>query len=481
MSKSPALRAICYHPWNCARWLRSKYSTNQRERFLMQLLKYAAMALLLHISTVNAAQTVFVNVNVVPMTTETVIKAQTVIVDEENIVTIGPVDDTPIPEDAIVVDGTDRYLMPGLSEMHAHIPRVTSANLARVLELNVANGITLVRGMLGRPTHLDLRQQIRSGEVLGPRLFTSGPSFNGNSVSSPKRASEMVEAQHGAGYDFLKIHPGLTRAEFDALATTAKRYGMQFAGHVSVAVGVPRALDAGMASIDHLDGYMQAMVRDDADLSRGTAGLFGVLLADRIDAQKIAEIAADTAVAGVWNVPTESLFEHWVSEDLPEEMREWPEMKYMPLGAVVQWVNTKQDVMSDPAYDPAIVAQAIGIRRRLILALHEAGAGLLLGSDAPQIFNVPGFAVHRELAYLVASGLTPYEALVTGTVNPARFLGQERVFGTVAEGKEADLVLLDANPLNDIGNASRIHGVMLRGRWLDREELDGILTKFERQ
>ncbi len=290
----------------------------------------------------------------------------------------------------------------------------------------------------------------------------------------------MVRAQHGAGYDFLKIHPGRTRAEFDALATTANRFGIQFSGHVSVAVGVPRALAAGMASIDHLDGYMQAMVDDDAGPSSGPAGFFGVLLADRIDEEKIAEIAAETAAAGVWNVPTEAMFEHWTSGTSVAEMRDWPEMRYMPLGTIGQWASRKQQVLNDPAYDSEIAASAIEIRRKLILALHEAGAGLLLGSDAPQVFNVPGFAIHRELEYLVASGLTPYEALRTGTVNPAEFFGQQRVFGTVETGKEADLLLLDANPLAEISNASRIHGVMLRGRWLARQDLDQILARFER-
>jgi len=289
----------------------------------------------------------------------------------------------------------------------------------------------------------------------------------------------MVRAQHGSGYDFLKIHPGLTLAEFDALAVTAKRFGIQFSGHVSASAGVSHALAAGMASIDHLDGYMQAMVADDADLSRGSAGLFGVLLADRIDENKIGEIAAETAAAGVWNVPTESMFEHWVSETPPARMRERPEMRYMPLATISQWTNSKQQVLNDPEYDAAIVAWAIDIRRKLILALHEAGAGLLLGSDAPQVFNVPGFAIHRELGYLVATGLTPYEALLTGTVNPAVFFGQDQVFGTIETGKEADLVLLDANPLEDISNTRRIHGVMLRGRWLPRKELDGILAGFE--
>ena len=439
-----------------------------------------AITLLLQALSAYPANTAFVNVNVVPMTSETVVAAQTVLVDGRKIVTIGDVDTVPIAKGTFVIDGTDRYLMPGLSEMHAHIPPVTSTSLERVLGLNVANGITIVRGMLGQPAHLDLRQQILSGEIFGPRLFTSGPSFNGNSVSSPQHATDMVRAQHGAGYDFLKIHPGLTKAEFDALATTAIRFGIQFSGHVSVAVGVPNALAAGMASIDHLDGYMQAMVDDDADLSSRSAGLFGVLLADRIDEAKIAEIAAATAEAGVWNVPTEAMFEHWTSETPITEMRDWPEMRYMPLGTIGRWADRKQQVLNDPAYDPEIVARAIGIRRKLILALHEAGSGLLLGSDAPQVFNVPGFAIHRELEYLVASGLTPYAALRTGTANPAEFFGQERVFGTVETGKEADLVLLDANPLDDISNAGRIHGVMLRGRWLNRADLDQILARFER-
>jgi imidazolonepropionase-like amidohydrolase len=451
----------------------------------MTIQKIAATAALITLSfqvpTAFSATTAFVNVNVVPMTSETVVKGQTVLVEGRKIVTIAGVDTVPIAKDTVVIDGTDRFLIPGLSEMHAHIPHVSSTSLERVLGLNVANGVTVARGMLGRPEHLNLRQQILIGRVLGPRLFTSGPSFNGNSVSGPQDAEEMVRAQHGAGYDFLKIHPGLTRAEFDALASTANQFGIQFAGHVSVAVGVGHALRAGMASIDHLDGYMQAIVTDEASVSSGPPGFFGVLLADKIDERLIPKIAVATAKAGVWNVPTESMFEHWVSETPVAELREWPEMRYMPLGTIGQWTSSKLRILSDPAYDPAIAARAIELRRMLILALHEAGAGLLLGSDAPQVFNVPGFAIHRELEYLVASGLTPYEALRTGTVNPSRFFRQHRVFGTVETGKDADLVLLDANPLTDIRNASRIHGVMLRGQWLSRKDLDEILARFERK
>ncbi len=167
----------------------------------------AALALFLS-GTVSAATTAFVNINVIPMTSETVLESQTVIVTDGVIRTIGDFDATPVPEYATVVDGTDRYLMPGLAEMHGHVPGASSAGLERVLALYVANGVTLVRGMLGEPPHLGLREDIAAGKTLGPRLITSGPSFNGRSVSGPRAAAAMVREQHEAGYDFLKIHPG---------------------------------------------------------------------------------------------------------------------------------------------------------------------------------------------------------------------------------------------------------------------------------
>ena len=152
----------------------------------------------------------------------------------------------------------------------------------------------------------------------------------------------------------------------------------------------------------------------------------------------------------------------------------------MPTATVAQWQQAKRDLLADSNYVPATAARAIEIRQQLILALHKAGAGLLLGSDSPQIFNVPGFALHRELGLIVAAGLSPYEALRTGTVNAARYLDAEDRFGAVREGLEADLVLLDANPLTDISESRRIHGVMVRGRWLDRSDLDALLARFER-
>lgn len=439
-------------------------------------------AWLLLANSAIAETTAIVNVNVVDLDAGEIAVSQTVIVVDGTIESMGEFEDTPIAEDATIIDGTNRYLMPGLTEMHGHVPGGRSTSLDRVLALYVANGVTTVRGMLGQPSHIELRRRIAAGEVLGPRLVTSGPSFNGNSVSSPRQAAAMVREQHAAGYDFLKIHPGLTRDEFAAVADTANELGITFAGHVPEDVGVERALAAGIATIDHLDGYMQALLTPHEDPSGGLGGFFGVFIADLADMSGIDEIARLTANAGTWNVPTQSLFEHATSPDLPAEgLADRPEMAYMPAATVEQWRQAKLSIVNDANYDAVTARRATEIRRALLRALDKEGAGLLLGSDSPQIFNVPGFALHHELTLLVEAGLSPLSALRSGTINPATFFGIEDRFGAVKPGKAADLLLLDENPLDDITNSQRIHGVMLQGRWLSRGALNAMLERYERR
>ena len=418
----------------------------------------------------------FVNVNVVPMSGETVVAQQTVIVSDGMIGTVGMVDHVPVPEGARIVDGTDRFLIPGLAEMHAHVPPAASAELERDLALFAANGVTIVRGMLGHPSHLQLRAELLQGERFGPRLITSGPSLNGRSVNGAADGARQVREQHAAGYDFIKLHPGLDDEEFAAIAAEANELGIQFAGHVPVAVGLDKALRSGMGSIDHLDGFMAALMPRNFDASGGYGGLFDVLLAGDVNTDGIESLARATATAGTWIIPTETLVEQLIGEVSADQLRSRSEMQYMPAATVERWVDAKERQHRERGFSREVAAQAIRIRRALILALNEAGAGLLLGSDAPQVFNVPGFSLHRELELMVEAGLTPFEALQAGTVNAARFLGLKT--GVIETGYEADLVMLDSNPLEDISSTRRVHGVMVRGSWYPRQEIEALLSRY---
>lgn len=424
----------------------------------------------------------FVGVNVIPMDRERVLADQTVVVRGGRIAEVGPRASVRVPQGAQVVQAAGKYLMPGLAEMHAHIPPAQAGAEAvdRTLFLYLAGGVTTARGMLGQPLHLELRERSARGELLAPRIYTSGPSLNGNSATEAAAAARMVEEQKAAGYDLLKLHPGLSRPVFDAIDAAADRVGISYAGHVSGDVGLDRALRAGYASIDHLDGYVEALAGHGDRYTAEQTGFFGLSLVDRADASRIPELAARTREAGVWNVPTQSLMEQLASAETPEELARRPELRYMPQQTVENWMRMKREFQANPAFTPERGARYVELRRGLIRELHRAGAGLLLGSDAPQWWNVPGFSARRELGYLVDAGLTPYQALETGTRNPAVYFGEEERWGTVQPGRAADLLLLDANPLEDVDNLWRQAGVMVRGRWLPQAEIDRRLEEIHR-
>jgi hypothetical protein len=241
-------------------------------------------------------------------------------------------------------------------------------------------------------------------------------------------------------------------------------------------VGVRRALEAKQATIDHLDGYLEALV---PEAQRAAGGFFGLNLADAADRSLIPELVAATLAAGVWNVPTQTLIDN-VPAPAPtvDELLARPELAYVSRDTRTQWANAKRNVTSAPGYEAQRARALVDIRRELIKTLHDAGAGLLLGSDAPQIFNVPGFSLHRELVAIVAAGLTPYEALRTGTANAAVFFDATDEFGTIREGLAADLMLVAANPLEDFAALAQPDGVMVRGHWLDRAALDAGLAEI---
>jgi imidazolonepropionase-like amidohydrolase len=419
-----------------------------------------------------------VGVNVVPMTGDLVLDRQTVLVSGGVIAAVGGEDRIRVPRGAFVIEGHGKYLMPGLAEMHAHVPSGADSRAYRddVLFLYVANGVTFARGMLGDPEHLTLRSDLAAHRILGPRLYTSGPSLNGDSVSSPEQGAEMVREQKRAGYDFLKLHPGLSRDAFLAIARTAHEEGITFGGHVSRDVGLRLALENRQATVDHLDGYVLAVSSAAEDPTAHPDNL-GLVL--KLDSARIPDIITRTRAAGTWVVPTQSLSENMVGPQTPDVLDTRPEMRYVSPKLRADYRKRKQGTLDIKSLTPELSKKYLDLRRQLIRALNDADAGLLLGSDAPQLFNVPGFAAHRELQAMIDAGLTPYQALRMGTSSPAAFLRESGKFGIVAVGASADLVLVDANPLADISNTQKISGVLVRGRWLSRQFIDAGLDQLQ--
>lgn len=422
---------------------------------------------------------VFTSVNVVPMDTEQVLENQMVLVKNGRVSAIGK--KLKYGKDALVIDAKGKYLIPGLAEMHAHVPPNDNLEAHKeVLFLFAANGITTIRGMLGHPSHISLRSKINSGEILGPRFYTTGPSFNGLSVKTAERGAAMVREQKAAGYDFLKLHPGLTKETFAAVSLTANEIKIPFAGHVSFGVGVWRAIDAGYSSIDHLDGFVEAMVPGIESMVEQQTGLFGMFVADKADESVIPRLMKELKAKNIWVVPTQSLADRWFDADYTGDVfKQDPDSKYMNPQTVNQWIDSKKNLMANPQYDALKIENFIKLRRKLIYECQQAGVGLLLGCDAPQVFNVPGFSTHNELKYLVDSGLTPYQALRTGTVNVATYLKLPDA-GTIKPGAVADLVLVGGNPLTDVTNSKKVEGVMIRGKWLSKSEIDAGLKRLEK-
>jgi hypothetical protein len=412
------------------------------------------------------------HVSVIPMDRDRVLPDQTVIVRDGRIAGVAAAASAAVPAGATRLDGRGRFLIPALSELHAHVPAGQAGGHAeRVLFMYVASGIGTIRSMLGDPSHFSLRDRARRGEIVAPAMYLAGPSFNAKTSTVPQEVASRVAEQKAAGYDLLKIHPGVPRGAFEALASAAVKDGIRFAGHVPAEVGLSRALEAKYWTIDHMDGYVEALTPPGGPAAQS----FGVNLVGRVDETRIPAIVAATRSAGVAIVPTQSLVEHQYGPDDVEKMRAWPEMRYASPAELTQWAAAKQKNVE--AFPLEHRQRYIALRRRLIKALHDGGVPILLGSDAPQTWNVPGFSIHRELVTYVAAGLSPYEALVTGTRAVASHLGTLERAGTIEAGKRADLVLLEGNPLQDIFQTSRIVGVMNGGRWLPKSEIDARLKE----
>ncbi|MFD2531121.1 amidohydrolase family protein [Gracilimonas halophila] len=415
-------------------------------------------------------QTVFTNVSVIPMDTELVLEDQTVVIKGDRIVQVAPSSEVNVASNATIIDGDGKYLLPGLAEMHGHVPPTDPGPDApdyfddeyveSTLFLYISAGVTTVRGMLGYENQLELKERVNSGELIGPNLYLAGPSFNGNTISSPEQADERVRVHKEEGWDLLKVHPGLSLEEYDAMAETANEMGITFGGHVPANVGVIHAIESGQITIDHVDGYVNYLQQFDGEEME----------------EKLAEVIQLTKEHDVWIVPTMALWETIIGAADYEAMKQYDELKYIPEAVKQNYFDFAANPQS--GYSSDNPQERAELRTQILSEMNMAGVKILMGTDAPQLFSVPGISIHRELPHMQAAGMSNFEIIESGTKNVGEYFADWDEFGTIAEGQRADLILVNGNPLEDLSAIQDHSGVMVQGKWYSREMIDEKLAEI---
>lgn len=417
----------------------------------------------------------FVGVTVLPLDTAAVLADHTVIVRGDRIERLGPRAAIAVPPGAQVIDGRGRYLIPGLMDMHVHLARRQS------LELLVAFGVTTVRNMWGAPIDLAWRDRIARGELPGPRIFTAGPIVDGDPPVHPGSlivrtvadADAAIALHRRLGYDFVKIYSRLSLEAFDRLIEDARRDGLRVVGHVPRAVPLAHAVDAGMASIEHMTGFVAALQAADSPVAGRTDGPSRARQIDHVDETRLPALARQLAAHGTFAVPTRSVMDHDGSAAEVRARLAAPELRWLP-----PCERALAEPGPDDADDLDRSRRGIALYDRALRALDQAGAPIAAGTDLQNPLQVPGATLHRELELLVGAGLSPLAALQAATRRGAELVGRPGELGRIEPGMRADLVLLDRSPLDDIRNTRQIAGVMARGRYHGRAELDAALARI---
>ena len=441
----------------------------------------------------------FTHVTVIDATGAPAKSDQTVVITGDRITEIGPSASVRAPKDAQVVDATGKFLIPGLWDMHVHWFH------KEYLPLFVANGVTGIRLMWGLPMHHQWRQEVEQGTLLGPRLSIASPIVDGPAPIWPgsiavKDAAEgrrVVDEMKEQGADFIKVYSRLPRDAYFAIADEAKKQGIPFAGHVPASVSVSEASDAGQKSIEHLTNVLEACSTREEEVRRMSAeALANIpegqkfpsrtvlrpitrLTLETFSQEKANALAARFVRNHTWQCPTLVVQRNMAFIHDPAIHND-PRVKYMPPGIASGW-DPKGDFRLQDRVDEDYELSRASYRKlkELVGPMRKAGVEFLAGTDVLNPYCFPGFSLHDELGLLVEAGLSPMEALQAATLNPARYIGREKDLGTVEKGKIADLLLLDASPLDDIGNSRKIDAVVFGGKLLPKAELAKMLADVE--
>lgn len=438
--------------------------------------------------------TAFIAVNVIPMDRERVLTNQTVIVRDGTITAIGDATKVKVPKDAVRVDGTGKYLIPGLVDMHTHLlsdsnefPDSIAEDELRVM---VANGVTTVRFMIGTPELLGLRARSAKGEITAPTIFVASPHLTGREqgnnfvVNTPDEARDAVRKSKAAGYDFIKITTFIKAEAYEAAVDEAAKQKIRVVGHAdSRFVGAERAWKA-KQQIEHLDGYMELLLRDDAPMKGSVSDLYiynpdNWKSFDYMDESKIAQVARKTVASNPFVNPTQHFMKNTFGVARSEaSIRAQPEFKFYPYKVQQQWLDfyKKNRFLNTISLEQR--ARWVDLRNKLIKAIHDAGGKIMAGSDTPEFLFLYGFSQHRELKALADAGLSNYAVLAAGTRNAHEFFGTIDKVGTIEIGRRADLLLLNANPLENISATENRSGVMLKGRYYPQTELNAWLDEI---
>ena len=410
----------------------------------------------------------------------------TVLITGNRIADVGKSDQVPVPAGAKVVNAEGKFLIPGLWDMHVHWYDKHS------LPLFTANGVTGIRQMFGTPELLRWRQELTDGSLLGPRMIVASPILDGprpfwpNSIAvgNEGEGRKAVLRVKKWGADFVKVYSFLPRDAYFGIAEEAKSQGIPFAGHVPWSVSAAEASDAGQKSIEHLTGIFLACSDDEEEIRRqlpqntpfGARSLIEARAFAKYNSRKAAALFQRFVKNGTWQCPTLTVLRSSASRE-ERGFRDDPRLKYMPSEVKESWerrAEARSNLRAEEEY--AYAKKVYPKYFELIGAMRRAGVQFLAGTDTGNPYCFPGFSLHDELVLLVQAGLTPVDALRAAILNPAKFLGLEATLGTIGKGKLADLVLLDANPLDDIRNTQRIQAVVSNGRFQDRDALDKMLA-----